>query len=141
MLRKRLLATPQSNRNNAAVYKVDASQRWSPLDLQELWQHRELLYYLMWRDIKVRYKQTIIGAGWAIIQPVVTMLVFSIFFGRLLNIPSNGIPYPVFSYAALVPWTYFSNAIGQASDSLLGNASLLKQIYVARLVMRVAAML
>src|SRR5215470_5821630 len=130
-----------SNINKTPVYRVNASERWSPLDLHEIWEHRELLYFLLWRDIKIRYKQTLIGAGWAIIQPVLTMLVFSVFFGGLLKVPSNGIPYPIFSYAALVPWTFFANAIGQASDSLVGNGYLLKKVYFPRLIMPIARIL
>src|SRR5260221_5984008 len=135
------MSAEQSGENNSPIYRVNASQRWSTLDLHEIWEHRELLYFLVWRDIKIRYKQTVIGAGWAIIQPIATMLVFSVFFGGLLKISSNGIPYPVFSYAALVPWTFFANGIGQASDSLVGNSSLLKKIYFPRLIMPIARIL
>ena len=86
---------------------VEAASGWVPLKLRELWEYRELLYFLTWRDVKVRYKQTVLGAAWAILQPLLTMVVFSIFFGRLAKMPSDGIPYPIFSYAALVPWTFF----------------------------------
>jgi hypothetical protein len=89
---------------------ITARRRWLALDLEELWAYRELLYFFVWRDIKVRYKQTVIGAAWAILQPVMTMLVFSLFFGRLARIPSQGLPYPVFYYCALLPWMYFSTA-------------------------------
>src|SRR5215207_2413769 len=96
----------------------EASKGWAWPKLRELWEYRELLYFFTWRDIKVRYKQTALGAAWAIIQPFLTMVVFSLFFGRLANVPSDGIPYPIFSYAALVPWTFFANGLNQASNSL-----------------------
>src|SRR5579884_3100603 len=110
------------SRSRAATGTMDIliipSRGWDPLDLGALWQYRELLYFLAWRDIKVRYKQTALGAAWAILQPFLTMVVFTIFFGRLAHMPSNGIPYPIFSYAALVPWTFFSNGVTFSSTSL-----------------------
>src|SRR6266542_6656493 len=102
------------------------SRGWVPLNLREMWEYRELLYFLAWRDIKVRYKQTVLGASWAIIQPFFTMVVFSIFFGRLAKIPSDGVPYPIFVYAALVPWTFFANVLNQSSNKLVGSADLIK---------------
>ncbi|HQA69608.1 MAG TPA: ABC transporter permease, partial [Aggregatilineales bacterium] len=99
------------------------------------------LYFLVWRDIKVRYKQTVIGAAWAIIQPFFTMVVFSLFFGNLAEIPSDGIPYPIFSYAALVPWTFFANGLSQSSNSLVGSANLIKKIYFPRLVIPLSSVL
>lgn len=108
------------------------------MQLRELWEFRELLYFLVWRDIKVRYKQTVLGAGWAIIQPVFTMLVFSLFFGKLAKVPSDGIPYPLFSYTALVPWTFFAQGLTQSSDSLVGSANLIKKIYFPRLAIPIA---
>ena len=113
--------------------RIQPSRGWVSLQLRELWEYRELLYFLTWRDIKVRYKQTILGAGWAIIQPLFTMLVFSLFFGRLAKVPSDGIPYPLFSYAALVPWQFFAQGLTQSSDSLVGSANLIKKIYFPRL--------
>jgi lipopolysaccharide transport system permease protein len=109
------------------------------LQLKELWAYRELLYFLIWRDVKVRYKQTALGVAWAIIQPVFTMIVFSLFFGRLGKIPSDGIPYPLFSYAALVPWTFFSQGLTLASNSLVGSANLIKKVYFPRLSVPIAA--
>src|SRR4051794_6389411 len=91
---------------------------WVQLDLREVWEYRELLYFFVWRDIKVRYKQTVIGAAWAIIQPVMTMVVFSIFFGGLAKIPSDGVPYPVFAYAGLLPWTYFASALTGSTNAV-----------------------
>jgi lipopolysaccharide transport system permease protein len=109
--------------------------------LGELWEYRELLYFLVWRDIKVRYKQTALGAAWAILQPLCTMLVFSLFLGRLAKMPSDGIPYPLFSYAALVPWTFFANGLNQASDSLVGSANLIRKVYFPRLAIPIGATL
>ena len=111
------------------------------LKFGNLWHYRELLYFLVWRDLKVRYKQTLIGAAWAIVQPFVTMIVFSIFFGRIAKIPSEGIPYPIFSYAALLPWTLFSQGTIQASNSLVSSASLITKVYFPRLVIPISAVL
>jgi lipopolysaccharide transport system permease protein len=117
------------------------SKGWVSLRLRELWEFRELLYFLTWRDIKVRYKQTILGASWAIIQPVMTMVVFNLFFGQLAKVPSDGLPYPIFSYAALVPWTFFSSSVTLSSNSLVGNAQLIKKIFFPRLIMPIASVL
>ena len=104
------------------------------LDLRELWKFRELLYFLVWRDIKVRYKQTFIGASWAIVQPFFTMVVFTIFFGRIAQIPSDNVPYPIFSYSGLILWTYFSSAVGNSSNSLVGSSNLISKVYFPRLI-------
>jgi lipopolysaccharide transport system permease protein len=125
----------------APIHYVKATKGWASLNLLEIWEYRELLYFLIWRDIKVRYKQTILGGLWAIIQPVSTMLVFTLFFGTLANMPSDEIPYPLFSFSALVPWTYFANSLGQASNSLVGNANLITKVYFPRLVIPIAAVL
>jgi lipopolysaccharide transport system permease protein len=106
-----------------------------------LWEYRELLYFLVWRDVKVRYKQTVLGAAWAIIQPFFTMVVFSLFFGRLAKMPSDGIPYPIFSYAALVPWTFFASGLSQSSNSLVGSANLITKVYFPRLVMPISSVI
>lgn len=134
--------------NNAPVVSKDSfhiriqpSKGWVSLQLRTLWEYRELLYFLTWRDIKVRYKQTVLGATWAIIQPVFTMVVFSLFFGRLAQIPSDGVPYPIFSYAALVPWTFFANGLTNSSNSLVQSANLIKKIYFPRLTMPIATVL
>jgi len=121
--------------------RIQPSKGWESLQLRELWSYRELLYFLVWRDVKVRYKQTILGMLWAIIQPMMTMVVFSIFFGRLAGIPSDGIPYPIFSYAGLVPWTYFSNSMNMASNSLVTNSKIITKIYFPRLALPLAAIL
>jgi lipopolysaccharide transport system permease protein len=123
------------------VIRIEPSKGWVSLKLGELWEYRELLYFLVWRDIKVRYKQTVLGASWAIIQPFFTMLVFSLFFGKLAKIPSDGIPYPIFSYAALVPWAFFANGLNQASNSLVGSSNLIKKVYFPRMAMPIASIL
>ncbi|UVT19545.1 MAG: ABC transporter permease [Nitrospira sp.] len=124
---------------NAQIIRITATKGWVALQLKELWAYRELLYFLIWRDVKVRYKQTALGAAWAIIQPVFTMIVFSVFFGRLGKIPSDGVPYPLFAYAALVPWTFFSQGLSQASNSLVGSGNLIKKVYFPRLSVPIAA--
>ena len=111
---------------------------WVLPNLRELWEYRELLFFFAWRDIKVRYRQTVLGVLWAIIQPFLTMVIFNLFFGRLANIPSDGVPYPVFSFAALVPWTFFANALTQASNSLVLSGNMLKKIYFPRLALPIA---
>lgn len=121
------------------VTHIEASVGWVSLKLRELWEYRELLYFLTWRDVKVRYKQTVMGVAWAIIQPFFTMVVFSLFFGKLAKVPSDGIPYPIFSYAALVPWTFFAQGLNQASNSLVSGSNLIKKVYFPRLVIPVAA--
>jgi lipopolysaccharide transport system permease protein len=123
---------------DASILRIRPSQGWQHLNLQELWEYRELLYYLSWRDIKVRYKQTVLGAAWAIIQPFMTMVVFSLFFGKLAKMPSDGIPYPLFAFAALVPWTFFANGLAQSSNSLLQNSNMLKKIYFPRLIIPIS---
>ena len=135
-------AADQPYRAEAApVTIIEPSRGWSSLNLRELWQYRELLYFLAWRDISVRYKQTLLGAAWAIIQPFFSMIVFSLFFGRLANIPSEGVPYPIFNYTAMLPWTYFATAITASSNSLVGSANLLSKVYFPRLVIPVASVL
>jgi lipopolysaccharide transport system permease protein len=114
---------------------------WSQLGLRELWEYRELLYFLTWRDIKVRYKQTALGAAWAIIQPFFMMLVFSLFFGRLAGVPSDNIPYPVFTFCALLPWQLFAQALQESSNSLVANERLITKVYFPRLVVPIAAVL
>lgn len=120
---------------------IRASKGWSAPDLRELWRYRELLYFLVWRDVKVRYKQTALGAAWAVIQPFFTMVVFSVFFGRLARIPSEGVPYPVFAYCALVPWTYFANALTMGSNSLVDHGRLITKVYFPRLLVPAASVI
>ena len=114
---------------------------WPGLHLRELWEFRDLLYFLVWRDIKVRYKQTVLGVAWAVLQPLLTMVVFSIFFGVLARMSSEGMPYPVFFYAALVPWNYFAACVRRSSDSLVGSASLISKVYFPRLILPLASVL
>lgn len=123
------------------VMTIKPSRGLVSLRLAELWGYRELLQFMIWRDIKVRYKQTVLGAVWAILQPLMTMIVFSLFFGRLAKVPSDGIPYPVFAFAALVPWTFFSTGLGQAANSLVGSANLIKKVYFPRLSIPIATVL
>lgn len=135
---KTLKLTPEMSISH--IHIEPSKSRFS-LHLAELWEYRELLYFLAWRDIKVRYKQTILGAAWAILQPFLTMVVFSFFFGTLAEMPSDGIPYPLFSYAALVPWTFFANGITQAANSLVTSSNLIKKVYFPRLAIPISAIL
>jgi lipopolysaccharide transport system permease protein len=109
------------------------------LDLASLWEYRDLLYFLVWRDVKVRYKQTVIGVAWAIIQPLTTMIIFTVVFGKLAKIPSDGLPYPVFAYTALLPWAYFSQALNRSGASLVGSSHLITKVYFPRLMIPLAA--
>ena len=127
--------------DNTPMLTIEPSKGWVALRLKELWQYRELLYFLTWRDVKIRYKQTIIGASWAIIQPLMTMVVFSVFFGGLAHVPSDGIPYPIFSYTALVPWTLFAYGLQQSSNSLVGSSNLITKIYFPRLIIPISSLL
>ncbi len=119
--------------------RIEPSKGLPNIGIKELFSYRELLYFLVWRDIKVRYKQTILGAAWAIIQPFFTMVVFSLFFGLLAKIPSDNVPYPIFSYAALVPWTFFANGLSQSAESLVGSANLIRKVYFPRLTIPIAS--
>jgi lipopolysaccharide transport system permease protein len=121
------------------VTVIEPPKGWHMLDWRELWAYRELLWVLTTRDIKVRYKQTVLGAGWAIIRPFTTMVIFSVVFGQLAGMPSDGYPYPVFVYAALLPWTFFSTAIGTASQSLVGSSHLVSKVYFPRLIIPLAS--
>ncbi|HWR50093.1 MAG TPA: ABC transporter permease [Bryobacteraceae bacterium] len=123
------------------VQKIEPSSGRLALGLGDLWRYRELLYFLVWRDVKVRYKQTAMGAAWAVLQPLFTMLVFSVFFGRLAKIPSDGVPYPVFAFAALVPWTLFANGITFSSLSVVASSNLVKKVYFPRLTIPLATVL
>ncbi len=123
------------------VLFLKPSRGWSALNLVELWRYRELIYFLIWRDIKVRYKQTVLGAAWAIIQPFFTMVVFTIFFGRLAKVPSDNVPYPIFSYTALLPWGMFTKALSDAGHSLISHRSMITKVYFPRLVIPIASVL
>jgi len=121
--------------------RIEPPNRWPSIDFRELWEYRELLYFLTWRDIKIRYKQTVLGAAWVIIQPVFMMIVFSLFFGKLAKVPSDGIPYPVFAFCALLPWQLFAHAVSESSNSVVGNQHLITKVYFPRLVIPIASVL
>jgi lipopolysaccharide transport system permease protein len=128
-------------REQTAVTLIRPSRGWAALDLRDLWLYRELIYFLTWRDLKVRYKQTLLGAAWAVLQPFLTMVVFTIFFGNFAKVSSEGFPYPVFSYAALLPWGLFSKALNDASRSLVGNSHMITKIYFPRLILPLSSVL
>src|SRR3984893_9105444 len=131
--------TSSVERSELPHIRMQPSKGWISLGLKDLWQYRELLFFLTWRDIKVRYKQTALGAAWAIIQPLFTMLVFTVFFGRLAKVPSDGIPYPLFSYAALLPWQLFAYALTESSNSVVANERLITKVYFPRLFIPLAS--
>ena len=141
------MAVPQTRvalagaQNEFPSVHIAARRGWLALDLPELWAYRELLYFFVWRDIKVRYKQTVIGAAWAVLQPLMTMLVFSLFFGRLAKIPSQGLPYPIFYYCALLPWTYFQTALQTATNIVVDQQRVITKIYFPRVVLPISAVL
>jgi len=118
---------------------IEPSKPWVPLKLRDLWEYRELLYFLTWRDVKVRYKQTLLGAAWAILQPLLTMLIFTLIFGRLAGIKSGGIPYPIFAYGGLLIWTFFANSVTNSGNSLVGSSNLITKIYFPRMIIPAAA--
>jgi len=123
----------------APVVRIEAHRGWFDLRLRELWAYRELLYFLVWRDVKVRYRQTVIGVAWVVLQPLMTMAVFTLFFGRLAKLPSQGLPYPVFYFAALVPWAYFSSALSNCTNIVVENQHVITKVYFPRLVLPLAA--
>lgn len=134
-------STPGLAAQPALVTVIQPSSGWAPLRLSELWSHREILYFLIWRDIKVRYKQTVVGAAWAIVQPLMTMVVFSVFLGGLAKVPSDGVPYPVFALCALVPWTFFTSGLNQSANSLVASSQLITKVYFPRLLIPMARVL
>lgn len=129
------------NNSTVPITVIEPKKGWVPIDLKEIWEYRELLYFLTKRDIKVRYKQTVLGGLWAIIQPAFTMVIFTLFFGRLAKMPSDGMPYPIFVYVGLLPWTYFANAVSSSGNSLVGSANLITKIYFPRLIVPASASL
>jgi lipopolysaccharide transport system permease protein len=128
----------ESQKSNIEIV-YEPSHGIIPINFRELWEYRELLYFLTWRDILVRYKQAVLGVAWAILQPLLTMIIFSVIFGRLAKLPSDGIPYPVFSYVALLPWNLFASSLTRAGASLVGNANLITKIYFPRLIIPLSA--
>jgi lipopolysaccharide transport system permease protein len=120
---------------------IEPVSGWKPLDPHDLWRYRELFYFLTWRDVKVRYKQTSLGAAWAVLQPLGNMLLFTLLFGRLAKLPSDGIPYPLFAYAGLLPWTFFANAVGSSGNSLVGSSHLITKVYFPRMIIPASAIL
>ena len=135
------LPVEDSRHASPPVIYIKRSRGLVSLRLGELWQYRELLYFLIWRDVKVRYKQTALGVAWAVVQPFFTMLVFSLFFGRLAKVPSDGVPYPLFAYCALVPWGFFANGLNMGSNSLVESANLIRKVYLPRLAIPIATVL
>lgn len=129
----------RSSQARPPLVVVQPQKGWMRVDFGALWQYRELLYFLVWRDIKVRYKQTAIGAAWAICQPLLTMLIFTVIFGRFAKIPSDNVPYPIFAFAGLLPWTYFSQSITRSGASVVSEANLIRKIYFPRLVIPISA--
>jgi lipopolysaccharide transport system permease protein len=123
------------------VVSIKPSRGWVLPQIRDVWGYRELLYFLVWRQLKVRYKQTVLGVLWAIIQPFFLMVIFSIFFGRLAKIPSEGIPYPIFAYAGLLPWSYFAKSLNACTESLVGNSSLITKVYFPRLIIPLSSVL
>ena len=121
--------------------RIRANNRLEAIDLRELWAHRELVYFLVWRDLKVRYKQTVLGASWVILQPVLMTLVFAVFLGNIARVPSNGVPYILFLYSGLLPWIYFSNAVSSSSHSLIASANMITKVYFPRSIVPLAAVL
>ena len=135
------LPKTESHHSPLAHTHLEPPGRWAWPGLRDLWRYRELLFFLVWRDVKVRYKQTLLGAAWAVLQPFLTMVVFSVFFGRLAGLPSDGLPYPLFTYAGLVPWQLFAYALTESSNSLVSNQRLIVKVYFPRLTVPIAAAL
>src|SRR5437870_8463449 len=135
------MSSRQSEVENLPTFFIRPAAGWASPGLKELWEYRELLYFLTWRDVKVRYKQTVLGAAWVIIQPFFMMVVFSLFFGRLAHVPSDGIPYPIFTFCALLPWQLFAHALTESSNSVVANERLITKVYFPRLVVPISAVL
>lgn len=132
---------PALERRTLPVTKIRPHKGWTPLDLRAIWDYRELLYFLLWRDLKVRYKQTVIGAGWAIIQPVLTVLIFTIVFGAFAHLPSDGVPYVINTYCGLLPWSLFAGAVNRSGTSLVTSSNLISKVYFPRILVPLSAVL
>lgn len=143
MLLKGVLKTGDSRRDSqeVPVFVIRPTKGWRFLDLREMWAYRELVYFLTWRDIKVRYKQTAIGVAWVVLQPLAMMVVFTLFFGRLAKVPSEGVPYPLFAYAGLLPWQLFSRTLSESTNSLLTDQRLITRVYFPRIIVPLATTL
>jgi lipopolysaccharide transport system permease protein len=135
------VATPLPSASRLAIVRIEPPGSWLELRLGEVWQYRELLYFFVWRDVKIRYKQTAIGVVWVILQPLLTMLVFTLFFGRLAKLPSLGLPYPVFYFAAVVPWMYFANALQTCTNVVVDNQRVITKVFFPRLILPISAVL
>jgi lipopolysaccharide transport system permease protein len=135
------MASKEAKSQDVPTTIIKPSKGWMPIDLHELWEFKDLLYFFTWRDIKVRYKQTVLGFAWAIIQPFFAMVVFTLFFGNLAKLPSDGVPYPIFAYAALLPWTLFSESITRSTNSMVVNSNIIKKVYFPRLVLPISSIL
>ncbi len=131
----------EAARRAVKITRIEPARGWVPIRFRELWEYRELLYFLVWRDVKVRYKQTALGAAWAILQPVLTMLIFSLFFGRMAKLPSDGHQYAIFSLAGLVPWTLFATGLALVAGSVVDSTNLVKKVYFPRLLVPLGALL
>jgi lipopolysaccharide transport system permease protein len=142
LLRRRLKTEiSSSDSNGVPAFIIRPTRGWRFLDFRELWVYRELIYFLAWRDVKVRYKQTAIGVAWTVLQPLIMMLVFTLFFGKLAKIPSEGVPYPLFAYVALLPWQLFSRTIGESTNSLIRDQQLISRVYFPRIIVPVSTTL
>jgi lipopolysaccharide transport system permease protein len=135
------MAITESQAASLPIIYIEPSRSWLSLNLHELWGYRELLYFLVWRDVKIRYKQTAIGAAWAILQPLMTMVIFMLVFRKFANVPSDGLPYSIFAYTALMPWTLFAGAVNRSSVSIVSQASVISKVYFPRLIVPISAVL
>ncbi len=133
-----LIASGAAQQPRAPTVVIEPRRGLFDLDLAAVWEYRELLYFLVWRNVQVRYKQTVVGAGWVILQPLITMMIFTVVFSYMAKIPSDGLPYPIFAYTALLPWTYFAQALGRSGGGLVGNANLISMVYFPRLLIPLA---
>jgi lipopolysaccharide transport system permease protein len=138
-MREKAAVGPANGGGNGRPIIIQATSGWNALNLFELWEHRDLIYFFLWRDRKVRYKQTVLGVLWVVLQPLAAMLIFTVFFGKLAKVPSDGIPYPLFAYTALVPWLFFSSGLSRGAVSLVGNANMIKKVYFPRLIVPISA--
>jgi len=135
------MSTAESTLSNPPVIRITPPSNWWAIPVRELWDYRELLYFFVWRDIKIRYKQTAVGAAWAVLQPFLTMVIFSLFFGVLAHIPSQGLPYPIFYYSALLPWMYFAGSLQNATNTIVDNQRVITKVYFPRLDLPISAVL